>query len=230
MKKLIITILIVLAFMVCPAFGQQAGVSAVGTSWTQQYQLWGYELYDEDYVHPGIVAEIEGAEFTAVSHVREDEDWQYWDTAVSYKMPVGGMYVRPGYGYYKLPGELDAQEASITLGIAGDLSPRITASHIIPDNAAEGQLYTAGVDLNLGDPKGIQACLSADITYNDGVNPLAGEAISDWTHVTAGLQLKIPIEKFLLMPAVVYQYSLEPDILGCDRNEVWAAASIVRKF
>lgn len=227
MKKLFI--LIMLACLICPAFGQQ--VNSVGTSWTQQYRLWGFELYDEDYVHPGIVAEIEGAKVEAVSHFREDEDWQYWDTAVNYTLPAGGLYVRPGYGYFKLPGEVDVQEASITLGIVGNLSPRITASHIIPENEAEeGQVYTVGVDMGMGDPNGIQACLSVEVTYNDGVNPLGGKAERDWTHLTAGLQLKIPIEKFTLIPAVVYQYSFEPELLGCDEDEVWAAASIVRKF
>lgn len=227
MKKLLFILMIVLAFVIaCPAFGQQVGVS-----WTQQYRLWGFEVYDEQYVHPGITSEIAGLELSAISHIREDEDWEYWDTAVGYKLPFGGLYIQPGYGYLHLPGELDVQEISITAGIAGEISPRITVSHIVPENTDEGQVYTAGIDLNIGDPNNIIAgCLYAEATYNDGVNPLGVADISDITHLTAGLQLKIPMESFTILPAVIYQHSFEPELLGTDRNEIWAAVSIVRKF
>ena len=231
MKRLIITIFIVLACLICPAFGQQAGVNSAGMFYSQQYRLWGFEMYDEDYVHPGIVAEVEGVEVSAVTHLKDwDEDVDdNWDIRTSYKIPVGGLYVRPGYGYFMLPGDLEVQEASITVGLAGEVAPRYTFAHVIPDEADEGQLHIIGLDLLLGDPNNIRALVSAEICYNDGVNPLGGPVISDWSHTNLGAQVIVPVAGFEVVPGVVWQHTLE-EAVDADENEVWATLSLVKRF
>ena len=224
MRKLML-ILVVLALS-CSAYGQQ-----VGASWTQKYTLWGFELYDEDYVHPGAVVELEGVELSAVAHVKDNDDWEKWDTKAGIKLPVGGLYVAPGYGYYILPGDTDVQEASLTVGVDGRISPRYTLGYIIPESGDEGQVHNIGLDVDIGElSKGIAAVFSADATYNDGVNPMGGAEISDWTHATARLELQVPVADFTVRPAVIYQHSFEPELLGVEEDEVWAAVSIVRKF
>jgi hypothetical protein len=221
---------IVFALMIL-ALSVQAYSGQTGFNWQQSYKLWGFDIYDEEYVHPGIQVELDGIEVSAVAHVREDNDCKRWDTAASVRIPVGGLYVRPGYGYYILPG-IDVQAISLTLGVDGDVSPRYTISHIIPDIAdMDGQIHTLGIDVRLGEPvKGVSALLSADLAYNDGVNPMGTVRVHDLTHLTTGLVLDIPAGDVSFRPGVVYQHSYEPELLRCDRNEVWAVASVMMKF
>lgn len=203
----------------------------IGFGWSQDYKLWGFDVYNEDYVHPGASVELDGIEIATVSHVREDEDWQYWDTAAAVKVPIGDLYLRPGYGYYILPG-MDVQAFSLTLGAAGAVAPRYTATHLVPDIAdSEGQIHDIGVDIDIGVPvEGISALFSADIVYNDHVNVLGGAEVSGWTHATAGLVLDVPFGELSFRPGVVYQHTFEPDALRSDRNEVWATASVCYRF
>jgi hypothetical protein len=225
MKRLII-MCIVLAFTALPAFGNQ-----VGASWTQQYRLWGFEVYDDSYIHPGAEIDLWGANISVTEHLQSwQDDWENFDIAASYSLPVRGLYVRPAYAYLSLPAG-DVQEISLTVGVAGRISPRYTLGYVIPDQGDDGQIHTLGLDIDIGEvAKDVKLLGSAEIIYNDGVNPLGGAAVSDWTHATAGLQLQIPLGGFTLQPGVVYQHAFEPELLQCKEDEVWLTAGILKKF
>ena len=203
-------------------------------SYTDSYRWHGFEAFGDRYVHPGIATEvIDGVDITAITHYENNaDDLKYWDTAVGYTMPlVDGLNVRAGYGYLILP-TMDAHEMSLTVGLPGTISPRYTISHIIPDKAdTDGQIHVFGVDVALGDlaePNAISGLLSAEATFNDGVNPF-GQAVRDWTHVTAGLAVNVPLGDVILQPAVIYQHTFV-EAINPDKNDVWYCVGVKYKF
>jgi hypothetical protein len=226
MKRLAILIVVALAFLSLPVYGNQVGVS-----WTQQYRLWGFELYDDNYVHPGAEIDLWGVNASVTEHLQNlQDDWDNLDARISYKLPVGDLYVRPAYAYLMLPA-MDVQEASLTVGVSGRLSPRYTLEWVMPEQGENGQVHTLGLDIDIGEvAQNVRALASAEIVYNDGVNPLVGETVTAWTHATAGLQLQIPLGNLTFQPGVVYQHAFEPELLQCKEDEVWATVSLMSRF
>ena len=226
--KTVITILIAVLMLLIATSAMAAQSATV--SYTDSYRWHGFGAFGDDYVHPGISTQLGDIDIGATSHVHDlDRDLKYWDTAVGYTLPIGGLQVRAGYDYLILPGS-DVQELSATISLPGIIVPRLTAYHIIPDEADAGQIYSGGVDVAIGSPDAVSAVLGCDVTYNDGVNPF-GPAIRDWTHATAGLTVNVPLgETLSLQPGVFYQYSFEPEALQCDEDEVWYAISLKYAF
>ena len=203
-------------------------------SYTDSYRWHGFQTFGDRYVHPGVAMEVvEGISVSAISHYENNaDDLKYWDSAVGYTIPlIDGLNLRAGYGYLILPG-MDAQEMSLTVGLPGTISPRYTIAHIIPDKAdTDGQIHVFGVDFALGDltdPNAISGLLSAEATYNDGVNPF-GQAVRGWTHMTAGLTVNVPFGDVILQPAVIYQHTFE-EAINDDKNDVWYAVGLKYKF
>ena len=220
MNNLILIVMIVL-LSAFPVFAQG---QKVGLSWTEQYRWHGFEVFGDEYVHPGISTTVQGIDVSAVSHIGQaHDDIEYWDAIVGYKMPLGGLDVKVGYGYLIFPG-VDIQELSATISLPGVISPRYTICHAIPDDGDSGQFHVIGVDIALGDPEVISAVLMGDITFND-----FGPEIRDWSHATAGLAVNVPIGKLNFSPAVYYQHTIEP-MVNDNVDEVWVAASLKYKF
>ena len=225
MKKGMLFAIVALLLCVTAARAQKAEIS-----YFEDYRWHGVKLFGHDYVHLGVATEVQGIDVSAVSHVGENhDDVEYWDTVLGYKLPVDGLNVSGGYGYLLLPG-MDAQEMSLTIGLPGTISPRYTISHVVPDNAANGQIHTLGFDVFLGDdPNAITADLMMEITYNDGVNPFGGAVIRDFTHITVGAILKIPMQGFTLCPQVYYQHTFEEKI-EIDKNVCWYGIGMQYEF
>ncbi len=229
MKKTLTTIAIVL-LVAASSFAQQQ----VGLSYSQEYSWHGFRLYDSDYIHSGVSTTVRGIDVSVIAHADDAEldDFEYWDTYLSRKLPsIAGFDISAGYNYLVMPNGVDIQEASITASIPGSVSPRLTYAYILPDVAdTDGQLYVFGLDVALGDSNGISAVLSADITYNDGVNPFGGSEIQEWTHATAGLTVNVPMKGFILQPGVFYQHTMEPEALQREEDEVWYSVGIQYRF
>jgi len=224
--KRVIAILIVLA-VALPALGGSAGVT-----FTDQYRWHGVKLYGDNYLHPGVTAQVSGVDIAATSHyLNEDNDLKKWDTVLGYQLPVGGLDVRAGYGYFLLPG-VDVQEISATIALPGTISPRYTIAHAVPDSGEAGQFHILGLDVGLGDtcdPNTVSGLLSADVTYNDGVSPFGGAIIRDFTHFSAGLVVNVPVGDFTLQPGVMYQHTFE-ELIDSDRNECWYTLGMKYRF
>ena len=229
MKKAITIIAIVLLVATTSIAQQQ-----VGLSYMQEYSWHGIRLYDSDYIHTGVSTTVRDFDISVVAHADDAEmdDFEYWDTSLNRRLAsVAGFDVSAGYNYLVLPNGVDIQEASVTLALPGTISPRCTYAYIIPDIAdTEGQFYVFGLDVALGEPEGISALLSADVTYNDGVNPFGGQEIKEWTHATAGLVVSVPMQGFVLQPGVYYQYAFEPDALQCEKDEFWYGVGVQYRF
>lgn len=229
MKKSL-TIIAIVLLVATATFAQQQ----VGLSYDQEYSWHGFRLYDSSYAHTGVSTTIRDVDISVIAHADDAEmdDFEYWDTYLNRRLAsVAGFDVIAGYNYLVMPNGVDIQEASITTLIPGTISPRITYAYILPDLAdTDGQLYVFGVDVALGDPEGISGQLSAEITYNDGVNPFGGQEIKDWTHLTAGLVVDVPMRGFVLQPGVFYQHTFEPDALQVEEDEVWYAVGIQYRF
>lgn len=221
MKTLrIIVIAAMLLVATSAAMAQTAEVN-----YSRDYRWHGFNMFGDEYFHPGIATSVQGFDISAVSHIGEaHDDIEYWDTVVGYKLPCKGLNVSVGYGYFILP-RMDAQEFSLTAQLPGTVSPRYTFAHIELDNSAAGDFHVLGVDIDVGDPEAVSAVLSADVTYNDGVF-----GIEDWTHATAGLTVNVPVgDKLVFRPAVLYQYTIE-EAIEPERNEVWYAVGMLYKF
>ena len=189
----------------------------------------GMETFGDKYVHPGISTVIEGIDVGATAHYENDaDDLKYWDTKVGAIIPIEGLSLRGDYGYYILPG-MDVQEVSATIGLPGGL--RYTLCHAIPDNADSGQVHIVGIDVPFGDPNAIFALLTTELTYNDGVNPgmYDGPLIRDFTHLTAGLTVNVPVGNMILQPGVIYQHTFE-DAIEDDNNDVWYVVGVAYRF
>lgn len=225
---------VALAAVLClgsSAFGQ---IDNVGLSYSPEYRWHGLNLYEENIIHSTVNAGIRGFDVSAVSHFdNEDNDLKKWDTSVGYQLPFESLIIRPGYGYMLLPGGIDAQELSVTVGLPGTLSPRYSISHVMPDlGGTEGQIHTIGFDWNIGetmDPNAVTANLSVEACYFDNINPVGGADIQDWTHTTAMLNVNLPMGKQILRPGVIWQHTFE-DAISDDDNEVWYTLSIIRRF
>jgi hypothetical protein len=117
--------------------------------------------------------------------------------------------------------------------LPGIVSPRYTVSHIEFDQAdTGGQMHVMGFDTvlgDLGDPNAVTAVLSADFTYNDGVNPLAVVRVHDITHISAALVANVPAGDTIIHPSVYYQHNFNKSV-GDERNDVWLGLSISRRF
>lgn len=226
MKTLrIIVIAAMLLVATSAAMAQTAEVS-----YSRDYRWHGFNMFGDEYFHPGVATSVQGIDISAVSHIGEaHDDIEYWDTVLGYKLPFDGINVSAGYGYFILPG-MDAQEFSLTAQIPCTISPRYTFAHIELDNADAGHFHVLGVDIALGDPEAVSAVLSADVTYNDGVDPGGGQKIRDWTHATAGLTVNVPVgDKIVFRPAVFYQHTIE-EAIEPERDEVWYAVAMQYKF
>lgn len=231
MKTLKIVLMITVVMLL---IATTAGAGQAGVSFTERYSWHGFEVFGRDYVHPGISTSIQGIEVQSISHIGEaSDDIEYWDTIVGYKLQtMFPIEITAGYGYFILPG-VDAQEFNITASIPGTVRPRYTIAHIELDKAGRGeQLHIVGLDMDIGDRRleAISATLSAEATYNEGVNPFGIEDIKGWTHATAGLILNVTItENLAIRPGVIYQHTFEREVSD-DRNEVWAVAGMSWRF
>lgn len=230
MKKLL-TIIAIVLFLAVIAQAQ----TSTALSYAEDYRWHGFQIYSDSYVHPGVSTTIRDVDISVIAHADDAEmdDFEYWDTFVSRKLPsIAGFNLSAGYNYLVMPNGVDLQEASITASIPGTISPRLTYAYIIPDLAdTEGQLYVIGLDVALGVPDAVSAVLSADVTYNDGVNPFGPETVKDWTHATAGVVLNVPVsQRVALQPAVFYQYTMETEALKCEEDEVWYAVGVKYTF
>jgi len=196
----------------------------------EDYAWHGFRVFGRDYVHPRFEGELSGIEIATASHLGEtSDDIEYWDTSAGYTFETAGLILRGGYDYLIMPGA-DVQEISATLKLPGDIGPFYRISHIVPDEAANGQVHAVGADVCAGDPNGIRATLAVAAEYNDGVNPW-GPAIRDWTHVTTSLVVDVPAsEGITVHPGVVYQYCWEPEFLGRDNDEIWYTLGISYRF
>ena len=199
---------------------------AVKVNYTDSYNWHGFQIYGDEYVHPGIATSFKGIDISAISHIGQaHDDIEYWDTSIGYKLPsLAGLQITPRYGYMILPGT-EAQEFSLTAQLPGMIAPRYTIAHVELSEGNGGQFHVVGCDVSLGDPESISAMLMADITYNDGVL-----GIEDWTHATAGLVVDIPIGPVSIQPGVWYQHSFTPEALNCKENEVWYGLSVIARF
>lgn len=214
--------IIVMALMLLVATASSAiAQNQVELKYSQIEKLHGFQIYGNEYVHPGVSTNVSGIDISAISHLGENNDnIENWDTRVGYCLPIDSLAVSAAYGYLILPNQ-DAQEVSMTVGMTAGISPRYTFSHIELSGAPSGQVHTIGLDVPLGDPKSISAMLSLDAVYNNGFNPLGRQEIQCWTHATAGLVVDIPMGNFSLRPGVMYQLTFEPEALRCKENEVW---------
>jgi hypothetical protein len=231
MKTFITSIIVAAMMLLVVTSAATAEGNKVGATYTPEYRWHGFKVFGDEYVHPGIATTIEGIEAGAVTHIGNDhEDIEYWDSSAAYKLPlIAGLELRAGYDYLIFPGT-DIQELSATISLPGVITPAWSISHIIPDEANAGQIYTVGANVNLGDPKAISAVLGASATYNDGVNPW-GPIIRDWTHATAGLKLHVPITQTIaIQPAVYYQHAFEPEALQCSEDECWYSIGLTYQF
>ncbi len=215
MKNGILLMLMVVAALVVPAAAQRVGIDLV-----EEYRYRGYDVYG-DRVHTGVDTSIYGLDVGVLSHIGNQEDLKEWDTKLSHELvSIGGLDFRAGYGYFILPG-VDVQEGSLTASLPGFITPSYTIVHAVPDDGDKGQFHVFGLDMYLGDgPKGVSALLSAELTYNDGVNPFGGDEVHDFTHVSAGLTLKLPLGDIALLPSLYYQHSFEK-VVSEDDNKVW---------
>lgn len=222
-KVMVIAVVLLVAMPVVAANKTQLTYSPVS-------RYHGMETFGDRYVHPGVSSTIEGIDVGAVTHYENNaDDLKYWDTRVGAAVPIKGVDLRAGYGYLLLPNGMDVQEISATLGLP--LGLRYTLAHAIPDNAKSGQVHILGIDYPFGDPNAISGLLSAEVEYNDGVNPglFDGPLIRDFTHLTAGLQINIPIGDMILQPGVIYQHTFEESIEP-DKNEVWYIVDLQYNF
>ena len=219
--KTLITILI--AAMLLVVASPVIAENKVGISYTDSYNWYGFKkVFGDEYVHTGASTTVQGFDISATTHVRDLDDIEFWDAAVAYKLPLElPVNLTAGYGYMEFPG-MKAQEFSMTAQLPGTIAPRYTLAHIEPDG---GQFHVLGLDVALGEPESISAMLSADITYNDGVFE-----IRDWTHVTAGIVLDVPLGPVSLQPGIWYQYAFEPEALQCDESEFWYGIGVFAKF
>jgi hypothetical protein len=230
MKTLKLIAIAVAVMLLVATTASAIAQNQAGMRYSQISKWHGFQLYGDEYVHPGVEATVRGIDVKATSHLGEQSsDIQHWDTSVGYNLPIEGLIANVAYGYLILPTAQDAQEISLTVGLPGEISPRYTISHVEIEGAPAGEIHTFGADMFLGDPDAVSAKLSADITYNQGVNPI-GPPVCDFTHVTAGIVLDIPMQGFTLQPGVMYQHAFEPDALNCQRNEVWYSMGVQYAF
>ena len=223
MKTVMLVIAMTIMLAACPVMAE-----SVGVNWTDQYRWHGFKVFDSGYIHTGITTEIQGIDVGAVSHLGDNEqDVKYWDTILGYAVPVGEFNVRAGYSYLIFPGQ-DVQEMSATVSLPGDIAPRYTIAHVELDDGDSGQLHIFGIDMSIGDPEAVSANLMAEITFNNRVNPF-GPAVKDWTHLTTGLAVIIPIGTMTVSPAVFYQHTMEPAI-NDTIDEGFFAVNITKKF
>ena len=225
--KTVITILIAALMMLLVVTSSAIAENKVGVSYTPEYRWHGFKLYGDEYVHPGISTQIGGIDIGATSHLgNSHDDIEYWDTSIGYTMPslLAGLQLRAEYGYLIMPGT-DAQEFGLTAKLPGVITPRYTIAHVELDDGDSGQFHVVGVDVALGEPDEIQAVLSGEVTYNDGVL-----GIEDWTHATAGIVLDVPVGPVAIQPGVFYQYTFEPEALNCDESEIWYGIGLCYKF
>jgi len=227
-----------LAAVLCLGVSVANGQDSIGLKNTERYVWHGFELYDKSYFHTGAAANIRGFDIAAISHADdlEADDFEYWDAAVSYsELPkILGLNLSAGYNYLVLP-TMDAQEISGTISMPGTVSPRYTISHIIPDNSNNGQVHVLGLDYPIGDmsdPNAVTAVLSADVTYNDGVNPFGQTVIRDFTHASAGLIVNLPVHNMVIQPGVIWQHTFNDalDVLTGDKNEVWYTIGVYYRY
>jgi len=218
----IIVIAVLMLLVATVATAQQSAK----VSYTDSWNWHGFKLFGDEYVHPGIATQINGIDIEAISHIgNAHDDIEYWDTKAGLTLPpVAGLQITAGYGYLILPG-MDAQEFSLTARLEGAIAPRYTVAHVELDSGSNGQFHVIGVDVGLGEPNALQAVLSAEVTYNDGVF-----GIEDWTHATAGIVLEVPVGPVTLQPGVWYQYSLEPEALNCREDEIWYGIGLIARF
>lgn len=225
-------LIVMLAALMLFAASAVAQTASVG--YTEEYRWHGFSVYGDRYVHPGFTTTVRGVDVGVVAHTDDAEmdDLKHWDTKVGYNLTdVAGLNLRAEYNYLVLPA-MDAQEISLTAQLPGTISPRYTLTHVVPDNADNGQIHVFGVDVALGDlcdPKAVTAMLSADVTYNDGVNPFGQAVIRDFTHITAGFVVNVPVGDISIQPAVYYQHTFE-DAIADDKNEVWYGLSVQYGF
>lgn len=223
-------IAIACAIMLC--LGGNAFANTAGVTFGEQYRWHGFELYNKSYVHPNVSATVSDIDIGVVGHVDDAEmdDLEYWDSAIGYDLPGLEGIVSAGYNYLILPNEMDLQEISGTILLPGNL--RYTMSHVIPDNSCKGQIHVVGIDIpfgNICDPNAVTAMLTAEATYNDGVNPFGNNVVHEWTHMMAGLNINVPMGDFILQPAVYYQHTFE-EMVEQDKNRTWYGLSLLRRF
>lgn len=226
-KTLTIIVIVLLVATVIQAQG-------VGVSLTESYRWHGFKLYGDSFVHPNVSAAFGDVDIRAVGHADDAEmdDLEYWDTSVGYTLPGDGLIFRGGYNYLVLPNSMDVQEISGTVSLPGIVSPRYTVIHVVPDNSNKGQIHVLGMDVLLGDfsdSDAISGILSADVVYNDGVNPFSEVVFRDWSHATAGLTVNVPVGNVIFQPAVYYQHTFEASVES-DKNEVWYGVGVQYRY
>lgn len=226
MRRIALTLIMMLC--VCSI----AVAQDVGVNYSDMYRWHGWRLYEENIIHTSVNAEIRGFDIDAVGHYEnEDNDLKKMDTSLAYQIPLRELIVKPSYGYVFLPG-MDAQEVGLTLGLPGNISPRYSIYHVVPDNSQEGQFHVLGVDVFLGDPNdpnAISAGLMAEVTYNDGVNPFGQTVIRDWSHFTAAAQLNVPFDDIILQPGIMFQHTFD-ELVENDKNDCWYTIGFQYRF
>ena len=206
----------------------------IGVTYTDKVVWRGFELSDEsDALAPQINVDIGGVNVMARGLLMEETDYEdidNWDAQVSIKRKVDPFVVTTGFGYFDYPdGGIEFQELWATIGLpVGPVTPRYTLVRAESEGAASeaGWLHVAGLDLELTE----QADLFAEAVYNDGFSPFGDEIESDWSHVTVGASLDVPVGgQLVLTPAVYYQRTLEAAI-NPERDQVWYAAGLCYRF
>lgn len=220
----------VMAAVLCvPIYGK-----GIGVSYTDKVVWRGFELIDEsDAIAPQINADIGGIGISARGLLVEETDYKdidNWDAQVSIKKTVEPFEVTTGFSYYDYPDSgIEFQELWATVGLpVGPVTPRYTLVRAENDGLASdaGWLHVAGVDLELTP----DADLFAEAVYNDGFSPFGVEIESDWSHLTVGASLDVPVGgQLVLTPAVYYQRTLEAAI-NPERDQVWYAVGLCYRF
>ena len=221
-RTAVIAVVLLVATMV-------SGANQVQLIYSPISRYHGMETFGDKYVHPGISATVQGIDVGATAHYENDaDDLKYWDTEVGAVIPIEGLSLRGDYGYYILPG-MDVQEVSATVGLPGGL--RYTLCHAIPDNADSGQVHIVGIDVPFDVTNGISGLLTTELTYNDGVNPGLYDSplIRDFTHLTAGLTVDVPIGDVIFQPGVIYQHTFE-NAIEQDNNDFWYVVGVAYRF
>lgn len=228
MKTKLFTIMMVL-LVAAISQAQSAGVT-----YTDSYRWHGFNIYGDEYIHPGVVlSPVDGVDIGLISHyddsLNKGEQLEKWDVSASAELKLGKyLLAKPHYGYLHLQKE-DVQEAGITLAAVGNISPRYTYAHAWLGGDEGGDFHIVGLDCRIGDKKGLTAVLSSDVTYNCGVNPF-GSVDHDWSHVTTSLTVGVPVgENMTAMPFVAWQHTMEHS-LDNDTDQIYYGGSVVYRF
>lgn len=224
----LLSAMVLVAFICLPVFGQ-----GIGVNYSDKIVWRGFELSDEsDAIAPQINIDVNGIEISARGLLVEEKDYEdidNWDIQISFKKNLDPFEVTTGFGYFDYPDtNIKFRELWAQVGLPiGPATPRYSLVRAQNEGGSDGGwLHILGLDLSLTE----KAELFAETVFNDGFTPFGSGINSDWSHLTAGASLEIPIAERVSMKSSVYYQRTFDRPVNSEHDQVWYSAGIVSNF